>query len=121
MVIRGTNTAPAAAGQYEIYDIGNNAILAGYSLGQVGTSWGFVTLGGFNGSDTSDMLLRNANSGGFQVYDITNDITGSAFLGNVGLNWQAMGFGNFSSRGENDMILRNSGDGGMQVYDIHNN
>src|SRR5207245_9528810 len=47
MVLRGSNTS-AIAGQYEIYDIGNNTILAGYSLGQVGTEWGFGTLGGFN-------------------------------------------------------------------------
>jgi hypothetical protein len=68
------------------------------------------------------MLLRNSNTGGFQVYDISNNnITGSAFLGNVGLNWQVMGFGNFSSLGENDMILRNSSTGGMQVYNISNN
>ena len=114
--------ASAVAGLYQIYDIGNNAILAAYSLGQVGTDWAFVTLGGFNDGDTSDMLLRNSTTGGFQVYDISNNnITGSAFLGNVGLNWQVMGFGNFSSRGENDMILRNSGAGGMQVYDISNN
>jgi probable HAF family extracellular repeat protein len=32
-------------GLYEIYDIGNNAILAAYSLGQVGTDWQFVGLG----------------------------------------------------------------------------
>src|SRR5262245_20937373 len=35
-----------AGGLYQIYDIGNNAILAAYSLGQVGTDWSFVTLGG---------------------------------------------------------------------------
>ena len=67
MVLRGSNTS-AIAGQYEIYDIGSNTILAGYSLGQVGTDWGFVTLGGFNGGDTSDMLLRNGRTGGFEVY-----------------------------------------------------
>jgi ELWxxDGT repeat protein len=110
-----------ADGLYEIYDIGNNTMLAAYPLGHVGTDWRVVTLGGFFGSDTTDMLLRNANTGGFQVYDITNDITGSAFLGTVGLDWQVMGFGNFSSRGENDMILRNSGSGGIEVYDIKNN
>src|SRR5262245_65999327 len=68
------------------------------------------------------MLLRNANSGGFEVYDIANNnITGAAFLGNVGLDWQVMGFGNFSSFGENDMILRNANNGGVEVYDIRNN
>ena len=77
--------------QYEIYDIGSNTILAGYSLGQVGTDWGFVTLGGFNGRDTTDMLLRNAKTGGFEVYDISNDVIGAAFLGNVGMDWQVMG------------------------------
>src|SRR5258708_7387419 len=108
MILRGSNMSPAVAGQYEIYDLGNNAILAGYSLGQVGTDWKFAGLGGFFGSDTTDMLLRNSSTGGFEVYDISNNlITNAAFLGTVGLDWQAMGFGNFSSLGENDMILRN--------------
>jgi hypothetical protein len=106
-----------ADGLYEIYDLGNNAILAGYQLGQVGTDWRFVGLGGFFGNDTTDMLLRNANSGGFEVYDIANNnITNAAFLGNVGLDWQVMGFGNFSSFGETDMILRNVNNGGVEVY-----
>jgi hypothetical protein len=56
-----------ADGFYEIYDIGNNAILAGYQLGRVGTDWQFVGLGSFFGSDTTDMLLRNSNTGGFEV------------------------------------------------------
>jgi len=29
--LRGAYTSAAVAGQYEIYDIGNNAILAGYA------------------------------------------------------------------------------------------
>jgi hypothetical protein len=111
-----------ADGKYEIYDLGNNTILAAFPLGQVGTDWKFVGLGGFFGNDTTDMLLRNANSGGFEVYDISNNqLTNAAFLGNVGLDWQVMGFGNFSSFGENDMILRNANNGGVEVYDISNN
>jgi hypothetical protein len=55
MILRGSNMSPAVAGQYEIYDIGNNAILSGNSLGQVGTDWAFVTLGGFFTGDTTDM------------------------------------------------------------------
>jgi hypothetical protein len=123
MILRGSNSSPAAMGQYEIYDIGNNAILSGNSLGQVGTDWRFVGLGGFNGSDTTDMLLRSASTGGFEVYDINNNnITNAAFLGAVGMNWQVMDFGNFSSMpGESDMILRNQGTGGLEVYDIRNN
>jgi hypothetical protein len=109
-------------GQYYIYDIGNNALLAAYKLGTVGTDWTVAGLGGFFSNDTNDMLLRNSNTGQFYVYDVkNNNITGSASLGTVGLNWQVMGFGNFSSFGETDMIARRSTDGGMEVYDIKNN
>jgi hypothetical protein len=109
-------------GQYYIYDIGNNSLLAAYKLGQVGTDWKWAGIGGFFGSDTTDMLLRNATSGGFEVYDISNNnLTNAAFMGTVGLDWQVMGFGNFSSFGENDMIMRNSKNGGVEVYDIRNN
>jgi hypothetical protein len=68
MILRGANTSPAVAGQYEIYDVGNNAILTGNQLGQVGTDWTFVSLGGFFGNDTTDMLLRSASTGSFEVY-----------------------------------------------------
>jgi hypothetical protein len=112
----------SADGLYEIYDIGNNAILAGYQLGQVGTEWQFAGLGGFQTSHTTDMLLRNGASGAFEVYDISNNnITNAAPLGAVGLNWQVAGFGNFSSRGETDMLLRDSNSGAFEIYDIFNN
>src|SRR5262245_2074119 len=119
MILRGANASPSA-GQYEVYNISNNTISTSYSLGQVGTDWQFIGLGGFFGSDTSDMLLRNS-TGGFEVYDISNNsITNASFLGTVGMNWQVMGFGNFSSFGETDMIMRNASTGGLEVYDISN-
>jgi len=70
MVLRNAGNASAT---YQIYNLGANAILAGYPLAQVGSDWGFVTLGNFNLSDPSDMLLRNSTSGAFQVYDIANN------------------------------------------------
>jgi probable HAF family extracellular repeat protein len=98
MILRGANSSSYAAGQYEIYDIGNNAILAGYQLGNVGTDWAYIGLGGFNGTDTSDMVLRNATTGAFEVYNIANNqITGAALLGQVGMDWQFGGFAAVSS------------------------
>jgi hypothetical protein len=109
-------------GKYEIYDIGQNRLLAAYYLGQVGTDWNFYGLGGFFGKDTTDMMLRNYTTGGLEVYDISNNkITNAAFLGTIGLDWLLMGYGNFSSFGETDMMLRNSRTGGVEVYDIRNN
>jgi hypothetical protein len=113
----------ASAGFYLIYDIGNNAVLTAYQLGQVGTNWQYAGLGGFYDGDTGDMLLRNSGTGDFQVYDISlNNIINSNPMGAVGLNWQVSGFGNFSSNpGETDMIMRNTSTGQLQVYDISNN
>jgi hypothetical protein len=123
MVLRQTSMS-FMDGTYQIWDIGNNAILGGvaYQLGKVGAPFQFVTLGGFNDGDTSDMLLRNATTGAFQVYDIVNNnVTGSASLGAVGLDFQVMGFGNFGSFGNTDMMLRNVNTGALQVYNISNN
>jgi enterochelin esterase-like enzyme len=110
-----------ADGQYEIHDIGNHTILAGFELGQVGTDWQFAGLGRFFGSDTTDMLLRNSITGGFEVYDISNNnITNAAFLGTVGLNWQLAGFADFNNDGMTDMMLRHGSTGAFQVYNISN-
>ena len=89
-------------------------------MGTVGLDWQFSGIGNFSGRGTSDMLLRNSNTGDLQVYNINNNqITGSAFIGTVGLDWQFSGVGNFSSvPGESDLLLRNVNTGGLQVYDI---
>jgi hypothetical protein len=113
----------AGNGDYEIYDIGNNALLVGYSLGQVGGDWQIAGVGSFNGSDTADMLLRDSNTGAFEVYDINNNqVTYAAGMGQVGLNWTVAGFGDFSGNAnETDMLLRNGDTGAFEVYDISNN
>ena len=67
MIMRDNN------GNYEIYDFGNNVILAAGPLGQVGVEWQVAGLGGFYGTDTSDMLLRNGSTGDFDIYDISNN------------------------------------------------
>jgi hypothetical protein len=110
-------------GAYEIYNIGGNSVLAAYQLALSAANFQFAGAGGFFGTDTADLLLRNTDNGGFWVFDISNNnITSVAIgIGLVGLDWQVMGFGNFSSRGENDMILRNVNTGGIEVYDISNN
>jgi hypothetical protein len=44
-------------------------------LGQVGTDWQFSALGASGGNTT--MLLRNAGTGGFELYGISNNIVTS--------------------------------------------
>jgi hypothetical protein len=50
-------------------------------------------VGNFSGRGESDMLLRNVNTGAFEVYDIvSNTLVGAASLGAVGLDWSLGGF-----------------------------
>jgi hypothetical protein len=55
--------------------------------------WQFAGIAPVSGAGRSDLVLRNVNSGAFEVYDIANNqITGAAALGSVGLGWQLGGF-----------------------------
>jgi hypothetical protein len=111
-------------GDYEIYDLGNNAIQAAYALSQSATTWQVAGIGGFNGTDTSDMILRNSSTGAFEVYDVSNNnVTDAAIpMGQVGSAWAVSGFGDFSGNpGETDMLMQNTSSGDFEVYDISNN
>jgi hypothetical protein len=132
----------AQNGNYEIYDIGNNSLLAAYFLGQVGLDWepagglagadsqpvgvrlsGINTsLGRFYGNDTSDMMLRNVNSGQLQVYDISNNnITSATALGSILAGSAVSGFGDFNGDAMTDMMVRNTTSGTFVIYNISNN
>ncbi len=118
MILRNSSN-----GYYEIYDLGNNAILGAGFLGQVGAEWQVAGVGAFNAPDTSDMILRNSNTGQFEIYDISNNnLAGAAVMGQVGLEWQVAGFGDFSSHAsETDMLMRNSNTGAFEIYDLATN
>ena len=57
--------------------------------------------GDFSGNaNETDMLMRNTNTGAFEIYDISNNtITSAAPMGQVGLEWQVAGFGSINGAG----------------------
>src|SRR5437016_10914008 len=118
MLLRNSNT-----GGLEVYDIANNQITNGASIGAVGVDWKFSGVGNFSSvPGKTDLLLRNANTGGLEVYNINNNqLTGAAFIGTVGLDWQFAGVGPVHGAGESDLVLRNKNTGAFEVYDIANN
>jgi hypothetical protein len=68
------------------------------------------------------MLLRNVNTGGLELYHISNNqITGAFFLGTIGLDWQFAGIAPVHAPGASDLVLRNVNTGAFQVYNIANN
>jgi hypothetical protein len=113
----------ASSANYEIYDLGNNNVLAAYPLTNIASPWQVVGLGNFSGTDLSDMMLRNTSSGAFEIVDVSGNNAGSPIpIGNVGLEWTVSGFGDFSGQpNETDMLMRDSSDGDFEVYDIANN
>ena len=61
------------------------------------------------------MLMRDSNTGAFEVYDISNNqITFARGMGQVGLEWQVVGFGDFAGNGTSDMLMRNSHTGAVR-------
>jgi hypothetical protein len=105
-----------------LYDINNNRITGASQIGQVGLEWKVAGFGDFNGDGTTDMMLRNINTGGFEVYDINNGhVTSANSLGAVGNEYQVAGFGDFNGDGTTDMMLRNVNTGTFELYDINNN
>jgi hypothetical protein len=90
-----------ATGGLELYDISNNRVTGSFLLGNVGLDWQFAGIGPLNGAGTSDLVLRDVprgigfspTTGGFEVYDITNNqITATNYMGAVGLDFQVGGF-----------------------------
>ena len=62
-------------------------------IGTVGLDWQFAGIAPVHGPGESDLVLRNVNTGQFEVYDIANDqLAGAAPLGAVGTDWQLGGF-----------------------------
>ena len=59
----------------------------------MGLDWQFAGIAPIHAPGASDLVLRNVNTGAFEVYDIAgNQLTGAASLGAVGLDWQLGGF-----------------------------
>jgi len=76
-----------------VYDINNNQLTGAAFIGTVGLDWQFAGIAPIHAPGASDLVLRNANTGAFEVYDIANNqLTGAASLGQVGLDWQLGGF-----------------------------
>ena len=81
-------------------------------MGQVGLEWSVAGFGPFNGVGTSDMLMRNKNTGAFEVYDISNNqITAAASMGQVGTEWQVAGIAADPPGGSPPQRAARAGDG----------
>ena len=68
-------------------------------MGQVGLEWPVSGFGNFSSrAGETDMLMRDSNTGVFELFDIGNNaITAAVPMGQVGLEWSIAGFGDFST------------------------
>jgi probable HAF family extracellular repeat protein len=111
---------------YEIYDLGGNAIKAAYDLEQIATGWTLTGVGNFGGPAGSDGMLRDttlgSGSGNLMVVNLqNNNAIGHTIIGKVGLDWRGGGFGDFNGDGYTDMMLQNVNSGGLEAYNIGHN
>ena len=87
----------------------------------MGLDFQVTGFGPFHAPGASDMILRNGNTGEFEVYDIVNNqITTANSLGSVGLDWSVGGFaadpptasGTFTDMPNNQLVQAMAGFGG---------
>src|SRR5215471_21861445 len=92
-------------------------------MGAVGLDWQVAGFGNFSSNPgETDMIMRNVNTGAFEVYDIANNVlTSASSMGAVGLDWHVAGFGPMNGAGTSDMVARNVNSGAFEVYDIAGN
>src|SRR5262249_18789535 len=65
----GTDGGGPGTGGLEVYNINNNQITGAAFIGTVGLDWQFSGVGNFSGlPGETDLLLRNVNTGGLEVY-----------------------------------------------------
>jgi hypothetical protein len=82
-----------AVAQGPLNAAGKQGLTGAAFLGTVGLDWQFAGVAPIHAPGASDLVLRNVNSGAFEVYDIANNqLTGAASLGSVGTDWQPGGF-----------------------------
>ncbi len=107
-------------GDYEIYNIGGNTILAAYPLGQVGPPWTFVGMGTFQAGDTATCCCATPRPAAFEAYYISsNTITNAALIGTVGTNWNFAGTGDFDGASSlSELLLRNADSGSFELYQV---
>ena len=79
----------------------------------VGLDWRFAGVAAAYGAGTSDLVLRSASTGAFEVYDIANNqLIGAAPLGAIGTDWQLGGFaadpptGSMGSSGSTSQLVQ---------------
>jgi hypothetical protein len=108
-----------STGDYEIYNVGGNALLSVYLLGHAGSPWMFTALGTFQAGDTGDVLFRNASTGAFEADDVSgNNIVGTTLVGTVGTNWNFAGLGNFDRSSLSELMLRDSSSGSFALDQV---
>ena len=99
-------------GQYDQSDFTEN------SDGVVGTQISITNPSPPAGT-TAAIILRDFNTGVYEIYDIGgNTILSAHALGQVGLDWGFAGIGHFFGSDTSDMLLRNGNTGAFEVYDI---
>jgi len=78
-------------GRLEVYDIANNQLTGASFLGTVGLDWQFAGIAPVHAAGASDLVLRNVNTGAFEVYDRQQSADRRRPVG--GLDWQLGAFG----------------------------
>ncbi len=107
-------------------------VLVGENFKVQNQDWRLQAAGNFDQDGESEMLWRNAVTGGFAFWDLTGEIAQSSFvdltvlgLGNQGaladLNWQIKAVADFDNDGKQEVVWRNEVTGQNALWTLNGN
>jgi Bacterial Ig domain/FG-GAP-like repeat len=83
-------------------------------------NWDVQATGDFNYDGTSDLVLKNAVTGQFYVWTVTNGVqTGGFGLVTLGTSWNIASTGDFNADGNHDLLWRDSSNGHVYVWTLN--
>jgi Ca2+-binding RTX toxin-like protein len=113
----------ANSGEVYIYQMNGLAVAAEGSvttLGTVGPDWKISGTGDFNGDGKSDMLWRNANTGGTYIYLMDGiSVAAEGAVQPVPNNLVIRGIDDFNGDGKDDILWRNTNNGDTYIYQMN--
>ena len=84
-------------------------------------NWDVQASGDFNADGVADVVLKNAATGRFYIWNVTNGVqSGGSDLGTIGVNWNISSTGDFNADGNHDLLWRDSNNGHVYLWYLNN-
>src|ERR1035441_9006475 len=115
IVLQDRNTGAVAIWNIDATGL---AIASSAIVATPGVNWTVQGIGDFDGNGTSDILLRDSNTGNVAMWLMNGTTISSTgvLASTLGFNWSIQGVGDFDGNSKSDILWRDSSSGAVAVW-----